>query len=129
MSELIRQLDSLFAEYYQHGDSDSMRRKVVDHIRLNLERLKKDSEFLDSLQCALDISTNQLFTEVFGSLKGLKEEARRLCLFLYLKMSTQSICLLLDITPQTFYTRKNRLIAKLETSASPRKDELIAGLK
>lgn len=128
ITSTMESLDSLYSEYYiSQGMSDQQR--LVKLMESELNKLRNDNKFITALENSINVETNGLLEEVYASLVRVTFNQRKLVVFLYYGLSINMICLLLGLQPNAVYSRKNRLIQKINISTSERKDILIDKIK
>lgn len=119
-------LDILCAEYYRTTGNGKVRKGILARMRENLESLRSDAGFLTDLEKEINRDFVGILESVYDGLdRSLTSEQRRLVAFLYFRLSTETICELLQVTPSSLYNRKSRLLKRLGYSSSPRTRELI----
>lgn len=120
-------LDDLYSDYYKLSDDEKTRKGILARMGQEVENLRGNKALLDGFEHEIDRVTGGLLKTVYSGLgRSLTSDQRRLVVFLYLRISIDAICLLLDINSSSFYNRKSRLLKKLMESSSSRKEELVA---
>lgn len=126
LHSLIDVLNSHYEAYYSNQEEKGV---LLKNMREKIDILREDKDLLNQMEEIINNDTAGLLEDVFESLKRFGDPQRRLVCFLYLGLSTEAICAIFDITPTNYYNRKSRLMTKLHTSLSKRRNELIELLK
>lgn len=127
LKKIFNSLDALYSEYYKVGDGDKCRKGLLSRMGAEVEKLRSDDEMLKGFESEINKESDGLLESVYnGFARRLNADQRRMVVFLYLNMSVDAICLLLDVNVAAMYNRKTRLIKRISESTSPRKEELLA---
>lgn len=129
LATLFSKIDSCYCQYVKAGDSPEQKMSALTDMSSVLSKMGKDKNFLNELEAWINSIDGDILTDVYSSLKRVTQDQQRLVAFLYFRLSTDIICLLLSIAPNALYNRRKRLFEHLEKSSSPRKDELLSKIK
>ena len=127
-SERFSEIDNLCSKYFKYTETN----KPVSNIVKDVEKqfsLLKESENMTSLQNYVNHVNDNLINKFKSNLPDLKETDYQFITYKLAGFSPRSICLLMDISTQNYYTKCNRLRNKVEKSESKYKDELLEALK
>ncbi len=131
-SELILgifgELNKLYFERYLHEDSDKGRTSLIGLMDEQIRLLREDPTMLKGIETYINAVHGNILEDVYASVK-LTPDQRRLVTLQILDFVREAICSIFNITINSYYTRMNRLMARLDISASPRKEELKALIK
>ncbi len=98
-------------------------------MQCEINKLRNDNKFISKLEELINRDTDGILFEVYESIGKMKFDQRKLLIYLYYGLTTNMICLLLEIEPNGLYNRKNRLLNKIKASVSERKSILINKLR
>ncbi len=124
LQSLLSRIDSLYESYYQYGETDIGKRNIVSQVQEILGYIR-GKEFLENLEKTIDGETNNLLKGFYASVGVVQEKRRRLLVFSYYNLSVETICLVLELTPNALYKRRGRLREAIEISDFPRSKELL----
>lgn len=124
LQSLLSQIDSIYESYYRHGETETGKRNIVGQVQDILGYIR-EKEFLENLENAIDGETNNLLKDFYASVGVVQEKRRRLLVFSYYNLSVETICLILELTPNALYKRRGRLREAIEISGFPRSKELL----
>lgn len=124
LQSFFKELDSLHSEYYKAVTSEKSKNIVLNHIAIQLKRIREDYDLLTQMEGYINSIYDNLLSEMYINLK-LNLEQRRIVALQCLDFSKESICQIMGITLPNYYTRMNRLIKRIEGSKSLRKHELL----
>ncbi len=131
-SELILgifgELNKLYFERYLHEDSDKGRTSLIVLMDEQIRLLREDPTMLKGIETYINAVHGNILEDVYASVK-LTPDQRRLVALQILDFVREAICSIFNITINSYYTRMNRLMARLQSSSSSRKDELISLIK
>ena len=131
-SELILgifgELNKLYFERYLHEDSDKGRTSLIGLMDEQIRLLREDPTMLKGIETYINAVHGNILEDVYASVK-LTPDQRRLVALQILDFVREAICSIFNITINSYYTRMNRLMTRLDISASPRKEELKALIK
>lgn len=120
---VFRSLDVLYSQYYRLSENE--RKGILGKISRHIDLLRNDRTFLLQLENEINRCSDNLLNDVYSDKDKLLIPQRRLVAYLYFGLSTETICELLNIGPGAMYSRKSRLIDKIEGFSSIRKEELL----
>lgn len=124
LHSLLSRIDSMYEAYYLHGETDTGKRNIVGQVQDILGYIR-GKEFLENLEKAVDGETNNLLKEFYACVGVVQEKRRSLLVFSYYSLSVETICLVLELTPNALYKRRGRLREVIETSGYSRSKELM----
>ena len=119
-------LNELCGKYLDEESSFS-RQALVKKIELQILHARR-KESIDDIRNCIDRFNNNIIGDMIKSLPYLKEEDIDMITLIFAGFSSKSICFFLDMKLKTFYTRKTRLIEKIQNSDSCGKDRFIQKL-
>lgn len=127
LKTIFGSLDKLYSDYYCTAEND--RKGIIGKMGETIGRLREDEEFLQELEKEINRCSDNLLDAVYAEHEKPTKTQRRLVAYLYFGLSTEAVCALLDITPSAYYSRKSRLLDRIESSSSSRKDELLQAIR
>lgn len=107
-------IDSLCQSYYESQGTKSERKVVVDKVKAEIEAVRNDA-FAEMEQAVNDCRDGML-DRVKEACPQMKTEDYRLLVYVAGSLSTRTISLLLDETPEVVYKRKSRLKARIKAA-------------
>lgn len=119
-------LNELCGKYLDEESSFS-RQALVKKIELQILHARR-KESIDDIRNCIDRFNNNIIGDMIKSFPYLKEEDIDMITLIFAGFSSKSICFFLDMKLKTFYTRKTRLIEKIQNSDSCDKDRFIQKL-
>lgn len=122
----IERLDSL---HHQYLKGYAKQEDILKIMQCEINKLRNDNKFISKLEELINRDTDGILFEVYESIGKMKFDQRKLLIYLYYGLTTNMICLLLEIEPNGLYNRKNRLLNKIKASVSERKSILINKLR
>lgn len=128
MLGLFAELNRLYFDCYIKEDSEKQRLAVINLMAGQIKLLREDSTMLTSMEKYINIIHDNLLSEVYSSVKLIPDQ-RRIVALSCLDFSREAICRIFNIKIENYYTRMNRLMARLQSSSSSRKVELISLIK
>lgn len=126
LRNVFKRLDVLYATFYRSEEPENRKKQIVARMQAEIDILRESPEFLEELEDEINFLTNNLLNDIYLSMARISVRQRRLVAFFYFGLSTDTICLLLDIKPGALYNRKNRLVEAIKKSKSMRKGELVS---
>lgn len=123
LRKIFKSLDDLYSQYYRTSEGE--RKGIIGKMGDIIERLRKDKKFLSELEMEINRCSNNILHDIYSGENKLTESQRRLVAYLYFGLSTETICELLQVAPDAYYSRKSRLLGRIKGFASPRRDELL----
>lgn len=121
----FKKIDDLYRQYYLSATNEANKKGLVTVISKEMEYLRTDNEMLLQMERHIDSCNNNMLSELYGLLKRITSDQRRLIVFLYFGLSVEAICAIFDIKQSVFYNRKSRLLAHINNSSVENKDEII----
>lgn len=130
VKELFRQkydvVDNLCAAYYESRDTKLEKKRIVEEVGLIFQEFTDDRSRLSELADYADRYTDGAYTAFNTDFPRLKDEDRRLFLYLMMGFSSRSISIFLKEKIEVVYNRKSRLKARIRNSNAQRKEEFLA---
>lgn len=123
LQSLLSQIDGIYGSFYRHGDSEVGKRNMMGQVQEVLDYIR-GYEFLESLEKSINRDTGNLLKDFYASVGKTQDKRRQLIVFTYYNLSVETVCLVLDITPNALYKRRARLKEVIETSGFSRAAEL-----
>lgn len=124
-AELFQQkwdtLNNLCKEYSKSDNDDINRRNVYDRLEKQLRMLKKQNE-IDNLVRQADEYLNGIVTLFEKECPGLPSELYQIFGLMAVGFGSKIICFLTDTTTANFYSRKKRLIEKINAIQPPHRE-------
>lgn len=128
MLGIFAELNNLYFQRYMKEGSDKERKATINLMEGQIKLLREDPTILRCMEKYVDLIYDNILEDVYTTIKLMPNQYRIIAL-LCLNFSREAICRIFDITLNSYYTRMNRLVTRLNSSSSPRKDELIALIK
>lgn len=126
MKDRWRLLNSIYDEYYERGDSVEGKNYVMKQIESDVNKNREIAK-LDELIDIVDVCTNGNISKLKEQCPELKKEDIILFALICAGISSKSISLLMDLKHKSFYSRKDRLIAKIE-KINPKDSDLFTNM-
>ena len=127
-SERFSEIDTLCAKYFKYLETNKPVSNIVKDVEKQFMAIKEDDSF-ESLQNYVNCVDNDILTKFKTELPDLKDNDYRFIAYKLAGFSPRSICLLMDISTQNYYTKCNRLRNKVEKSDANNKGIMLEALK
>lgn len=121
-------LNNLCNEYFDKEDTENSRRIMLSNIEKNIKKLSDNNSLLE-IERALNKYMDCIMIKLRSQCPYFKEEDFRLLALIFAGFSSKSICLIFSIKINSFYSRKRRLIEKIEAGDAPDKKIFIKKTK
>lgn len=89
----------------------------------------RDPGKIEQLEISFNIIMNNFFKRLREQCKSLNEKDLQIAVLLVAGCSPKAVCYYLDMNPKTLYSRRERLIKKINNSEAQDKDEFIKAIK
>ncbi|MDE5585526.1 MAG: hypothetical protein K2I92_04185 [Muribaculaceae bacterium] len=124
LKEKYRKADELCEAYFQDRIIQSKKAKYGKEIETILKDFS-NQDFLQEAAKHINQCLDDLYSSFIEDFSNLKEDSRRLFMFLTLGLSTRTICVIFDIETSVFYNRKARLKKMVVESNAKRKEDYL----
>ena len=121
-------LNVLCNEYFDKDDSELSRKMILSNIEKEIKRLS-DKRSLDEIEKALNKYMDCIMIKLRSQYPGLKEEEFRLLSLVFAGFSSKAICLIFSLKMNSFYSKKRRIVEKIEALDAPDKKLFIRKMK
>ncbi|ROT19045.1 hypothetical protein EEL52_12480 [Muribaculaceae bacterium Isolate-113 (HZI)] len=115
-------------EYFEKGESEKERISIANAIKVHIEQLK-DSKNLKKIEKSVNSYMNNIIKKLREQCSFLKEEDIVFITLIYAGLSPRAVCFFTDIKLKNFYTKKRRLVERIDNSRCENKDVFIMNLK
>lgn len=127
-SERFSEIDALCAKYFKYLETNKPVSNIVKDVEKQFMAIKEDDSF-ESLQNYVNCVDNDILTKFKTEIPELKVTDIQFITFKLAGFSPRSICLLLNLSTQNYYTKCNRLRNKVEKSDAKDKGIMLEALK
>lgn len=114
-------LNKLCYEYYEKGDTQSLRKNIFLHIEKEILKFREPKE-IAVLERDLNKYLDNIMVHVDEQLPSLTETEHTLLIYLFSGFSARTVCTICDLEIKTFYMRRYRLKNKILASDAHDKD-------
>ena len=121
-------LNFLCNEYFEKGDTPKTRATIVSRIENELKRFQSHESMVD-LENAVNKYMNGVASRLSEKCDFLNESAILFVILCMAGLSQRAVCLLLDLSYNYYYTKKQRIATRIEQSAVPDRDLFLSYLK
>ena len=121
-------LNFLCNEYFEKGDTPKTRATIVSRIENELKRFQSH-ESMAALENAVNKYMNGVASRLREQCDFLNESAILFVILCMAGLSQRAVCLLLDLSYNYYYTKKQRIATRIEQSAVPDRDLFLSYLK
>lgn len=121
-------LNFLCNEYFEKGDTPKTRATIVSRIENELKRFQSHESMVD-LENAVNKYMNGVASRLREQCDFLNESAILFVILCMAGLSQRAVCLLLDLSYNYYYTKKQRIATRIEQSAVPDRDLFLSYLK
>lgn len=121
-------LNNLCNEYFDKADTENSRRIMLSNIEKNIKKLSDNRSLLE-IERALNKYMDGIMIKLRSQCSSLKEEDFRLLALIFAGFNSKSICLIFSIKINSFYSKRRRLIDKIEAGNAPDKKMFIKKIK
>ena len=120
-------LSKLCNQFFEKGESEIDKNILIAEIRSELAKVRSKKNIRD-----IEMSVNKYMDNLIKRLRSqfplMKEEDIVFLTLLAANFSPKAVCLFIDISIHNFYTKKNRLIKKIQDSDAKDRDFFITKL-
>lgn len=128
MKDKWRLLNSIYGEYFERGDSPQSKNYVMQQILMDVEN-NKTIDKINELTAVVDACSNGIISKIKEQCPKLSDDDIILFTFISAGMSPKSVSLLMGLKIKGFYTKRDRLIQKIEKINPQDKDLFISMIK
>ena len=121
-------LNFLCNEYFEKGDTPKTRATIVSRIENELKRFQSNESMVE-LENAVNKYMNGVASKLRDQCDFLNESAIRFVILNMAGLSQRAVCLLLDISYNYYYTKKQRIASRIEQSSAPDRELFLSYLK
>ncbi len=122
-------LDGLFQTYYRFKGTDKEIEMIYKGVVSDINLIINDRKWIDNLRKNVNVYMDNLLNRLEQYSPSFKEKDIDLYLFLLLHFSTNTICLFLNISADTLYTRKRNLKRKIQAKCGNYAEYFISFIK
>ncbi len=115
-------------EYFEKGESEKERISIANTIKDHIEQLKSPKN-LKKIEASVNTYMNNLIIRLREQCSFLKEDDIVFISLVCAGLSPRAVCFFTDIKLKNFYTKKRRLVERIDNSGCKDKDNFIANLK
>lgn len=115
-------------EYFEKGESEKERISIANTIKKHIEQLKSPKN-LKKIEDSVNSYMNNILIKLREECPFIKEEDIIFISLIYAGLSPRAVCFFTDIKLKNFYTKKRRLVERIDNSGCENKDSFIANLK
>lgn len=127
-SERFSEIDTLCAKYFKYIETNKPVSNIVKDVEKQFMAIKDDDSF-ESLHNYVNCVDNDILTKFKTEIPELKVTDIQFITFKLAGFSPRSICLLLNLSTQNYYTKCTRLRNKVEKTNPIHKNEFLEALK
>ncbi len=121
-------LNMLCNEYFELGDSEITRDKLLVRIENELKKVRSKKSLKD-IEASVDKNMGNLMSMLREECPFISEDDFVFLSLVYAGLSTRAVCLLTDIKYKNFYQKKSRIVKRIAESEATHKDLFIEKLK
>lgn len=121
-------LNSIYGEYFERGISSESKNYVMRQIQLYVDN-NKTIDKINELTAVVDAYSNGIISKIKYQCPKLSDDDIIVFTFICAGMSPKSISLLMGLKIKGFYTKRDRLIQKIEKINPEDKDLFISMIK
>ena len=118
----------LCGEYYEMGDSDKEKIRISKQIKSEIQKFSNRKN-IEKIEKTINEYTDNLLMKLRQQCNWIKEEDMSLIIYLYAGFPSKAICFLLDLNLSNYYSRKRRLIEKIQKGDAEDKQLFIDYMK
>lgn len=126
--ERYKRVNNLCDSYFQDRIVESKRKKLEKEME-NILKDFSNPDFLKEAGRFMDLCLDGLYTSFVEDFPDLKEDSRRLFMFLTLGLSNRAICVIMDVENSNLYNRKSRLKKFIAGSDAIRKEDYLKNIR
>lgn len=121
-------LNFLCNEYFEKGDTQKTRDTILSRIEDELKSFRSQKSMVE-FEEAVDLYMNGIASRLRRQCSFLNDSAIMFVVLCMAGLSQRAICLLLNISYNYFYTKKQRIVTRIEQSDAPDRDLFLSYLK
>ena len=121
-------LNFLCNEYFEKGDTPKTRATILSRIEDELKSFRSQKSMVE-FEEAVDLYMNGIASRLREQCSFLNESAIMFVVLCMAGLSQRAICLLLNISYNYFYTKKQRIVTRIEQSDAPDRELFLSYLK
>ena len=121
----FRQIQQFYDQFYSIKQNPAYSKSKIADIDKAFNNLKDDESLLREMEEEIDRKYDGLLKDVYGSIRKMRADQRRMMAYLIFGLSPVSIACIMDLEMTAFYSRKHRIKDHINKSSSPRKNELM----
>ena len=110
-------IDRLCETYYETQGTRAEKNAIVSKVKAEIEAVKADNAIFTEMEKAVNDCRGNALRQLKEAWPDIKENDYRLAVYIACRLSTPTICLLLDEKADVIYKRKSRLKSRLATKS------------
>lgn len=118
-------LNKIFEVYYQHNDTSRHSKKVMEQVEQNIATLQNDNEKFAELERVVNQTNHNIISQLREAETNLTERDFRIIVYSLAGFTTNTICLLMDITPDNIHNIRNRIRQRVRNSEVGNNSQII----
>lgn len=116
---------SAFCEqYFEFNGSDADKQRLFLEVKRQVDKLRAD-DFILELESLINNCENNIIKRFSDQFPDIKEIDLKIMIYSIVGFRAKAICTFLDISQSNLYTRRSRLIKKIEQSDAKDKEEFL----
>lgn len=116
---------SAFCEqYFEFNGSDTDKQRLFLEVKRQVDKLRAD-DFIEELLVLINNCENNIISRISEQLPDIKDIDIKILVYSIVGFRAKAICTFLDISQSNLYTRRSRLIKKIEQSDAKDKKEFL----
>lgn len=124
----LNEINELCEIYYEQNNMPRLAAKIFAQVSSNIERLKNDSERIEELELAVNLSCDDIVRKLREQCPMLGEREMRIALYTYAGFSNRAISLLVGCSSETLPKLKYGIREQIKRSQAVDTEVLIAPL-
>lgn len=114
----IKMINNLSTILYEKQSSHRAKEIFMNEVKKIIEDFKTNADDLKLMEQVINGSRNNLLKKIYANYPTLSEDEKKLLCYVYAGFSPKAISVFLEISIETVYNRKSRLLAKTGLSKS-----------
>lgn len=123
-NDITLSLNKICDQYFQKKEISSVNNRIYVNIEKELSRMK-DRGFITRVETEINRCYDNIVEELRLHFPGIREDNIVILLYLFLGFPTRTICFLLDISADNYYSRRKRLKKIFDESDWNRKEDIL----
>lgn len=123
-NDITLSLNKICDQYFQKKEISSVNNQIYVNIEKELSRMK-DRGFITRVETEINRCYDNIVEELRLHFPGIREDNIVILLYLFLGFPTRTICFLLDISADNYYSRRKRLKKIFDESDWNRKEDIL----